>query len=118
MKLFNFKHFEILTVSLIMKFMASVISGLSGNKYSTTLVITFLNFFIDLSRLMSVKVTCNTCNRSVSCRILIECSLCLAMVHLKCSNLNVVDAEIIKNTGSADFGYICSVPTIYSLSLL
>ena len=55
---------------------------------------------------MSAKVTCNTCNKSVSCRNLIECSLCLTMVHLKCNNLNVVDAEIIKNTGSDRF-WIC-----------
>ena len=52
------------------------------------------------------KVVCNTCNKSVSCRNLIECSLCLTMVHLKCNNLNVVDAEIIKNTGSDRF-WIC-----------
>ena len=55
---------------------------------------------------MLVKVICNTCNKSVICRNLIECSLCLTMVHLKCNNLNVVDAEIIKNTGSDRF-WIC-----------
>ena len=55
---------------------------------------------------MLAKVICNTCNKSVSCRNLIECSLCLTMVHLKCNNLNVVDAEIIKNTGSDRF-WIC-----------
>ena len=55
---------------------------------------------------MSVKIIRNTCNKSVSCRTLIECSLCLTMVHLKCNNLNVVDAEIIKNTGSDRF-WIC-----------
>ena len=55
---------------------------------------------------MSAKVICNTCNKSVSCRHLIECSLCLTMVHLKCNNLNVVDAEIIKTTGSDRF-WIC-----------
>ena len=55
---------------------------------------------------MLAKVICNTCNKSVSCRNLIECSLCLTMVHLKCNNVNVVDAEIIKNTGSDRF-WIC-----------
>ena len=55
---------------------------------------------------MSAKVICNTCNKSVSCRNVIECSLCLTMVHLNCNNLNVVDAEIIKNTGSDRF-WIC-----------
>ena len=52
---------------------------------------------------MSAKVICSTCNKSVSCRNVIECSLCLTMVHLNCNNLNVVDAEIIKNTGSDRF---------------
>ena len=55
---------------------------------------------------MSAKAICNTCNKSVSCRNLIKCSLCLTMVHLKCNNLNVVDADIIKNTGSDRF-WIC-----------
>ena len=59
-----------------------------------------------MSGLMSSKVICNTCSKSVSCRNLIECSLCLAMVHLKCNNFNVVDAEITKNTGSDSF-WIC-----------
>ena len=62
-KLFYFEHFEILTVSLKMKVMALAI--------------------IDLSGLMSVNVTCITCKKSVSCRNLNECSLCLTMVHLK-----------------------------------
>ena len=55
---------------------------------------------------MSPKVICNTCNKSVSSRNLIECSLCLTVVHLKCNNFKVVDAEIIKNTGSDRF-WIC-----------
>ena len=55
---------------------------------------------------MSAKVTCNTCNKSVSCRNLIKCSLCLPMVHLKCNNLNEVDVEIIKSTGSDRF-WVC-----------
>ena len=55
---------------------------------------------------MSTKVICKTCNKSVSCKNLIECLLCLTMVHLKCNNLNVVDAEIIKNTGLDRF-WIC-----------
>ena len=89
--------------------MASAISGLSGNKAFISLVITFFFlslFFIDLSGLMSAKVICNTCNKSFRYRNLIECSLCLTMFHLKCNNLNVVDAEIIKNTGSDRF-WIC-----------
>ena len=55
---------------------------------------------------MSAKVICSTCNKSVSCKNLIECSLCLTIVHLKCNSLNVVDAEIIKNTGPDRF-WIC-----------
>ena len=55
---------------------------------------------------MSTKVTCNTCNKSVSCRNLIECLLCFTVVHLKCNNLNFVEAEIIKNTGSDRF-WVC-----------
>ena len=85
----------------MMKVMASAISGLSGNKAFISLVITFFFlslFFIDLSGLMSAKVICNTYNKSVSCRNVIECSLYLTTVHLKCKDLNVVDAEIIKNT--------------------
>ena len=62
---------------------------------------------------MSAKVLCNTCNKSVSCRNLIEWSFCLTIVHLKCNNLNVVDAEIIKNTGSDRF-LICM---FYSINL-
>ena len=58
------------------------------------------------------------CFDSKSNRNLIECSLCLTMVHLKCNNLNAVDAEIIKNTDSEDFGHAWSVPTIYFLLLL
>ena len=52
---------------------------------------------------MSTKITSNTCNKSVSCRNLIEWLMCLTMVHLKCNSLNVVDAEIIKNAGSDRF---------------
>ena len=35
---------------------------------------------------MSVKLIRNTCNKSVSCRTLIECSLCLTMVHFATLN--------------------------------
>ena len=63
-------------------------------------------FFIDLPGLMSTRVIYNTCNKSVSWRNLIECSLYFTMVHLKCNNLNVADAEIMKNTGSDGF-WIC-----------
>ena len=83
----------------MMKVMASTISGLSANKALISLVTTFFPFFIDLSDLMSARVNCNTRNKLVSCRKLIEFSLCLTMVHLKCNNLNVLDAEILKNTG-------------------
>ena len=51
--------------------MASVVSGLSGNKAVTSLVITFFSVFfsfIDLPGLMSAKVTCNACNKSVNCK--------------------------------------------------
>ena len=90
-----------------MKVIASNISGLSCNKAFIRISDhIFFSFFIDLSGLMSAEVICNTCNKSVSCRNLTGCSLCLTMVHLKCNNLNVVDAEIIKNTGS-DIFWIC-----------
>ena len=52
---------------------------------------------------MSVKVTCNTCNKSVSCRNLMECSLCFTKIHIKCDNSNVADAEFMKNSGSNKF---------------
>ena len=79
----------------MMKVMASTINGLSGNKALTSLFITFFVYFlIDLSDLMSAKVTCNICNESGSSRNLIKCSLCLKMVYLKCNNLNVFDAEL------------------------
>ena len=88
--------------------MASAISRLSGNKAFTSLVVTFFLFFflIEFPGLMSSKIICNTCNKSVSCRNLVECSLRLPMIHLKCNNLNVVGAAIIKNTGSDRF-WIC-----------
>ena len=92
----------------MMKVITSAISGLSGNKAFISLVVTFFFLFllIGMSGLMSAKVICNTCSKSVSCRNLVECSLCLTMIHLKCNNFNVVDAEIIKNTGSDSF-WIC-----------
>ena len=92
----------------MMKVMASAISRLSGNKAFTSLVVTFFLFFflIEFPGLMSSKIICNTCNKSVSCRNLVECSLRLPMIHLKCNNLNVVGAAIIKNTGSDRF-WIC-----------
>ena len=89
--------------------MVLTMSRLSDNKAFISLVITFfLSFtFFNLSGLiMSPKVICNTCNKSVSSRNLIECSLCLTVVHLKCNNLDIVDAEIIKNTVS-DRLWIC-----------
>ena len=79
----------------MMKVMASTINGLSGSKALASLFITFfVYFFIDLSDLMSAKVTCNTWNESGSSKNLIKCSLCMKMVHLKCNNLNVFDAEL------------------------
>ena len=51
---------------------------------------------------MSTKVTCNICNKPVSCRNLIKCSLCITMVHFKYNNLNVADAAQI------DFDRFCS----------
>ena len=95
----------------MMKVMASAISRLSGKKAFISLVIIFFfslffSFFINLSGLMSAKFICNTCNKPVSCRNLIECSLCLTMVHLKCNNLNVDDAKTMANTGS-DRYWIC-----------
>ena len=91
----------------MMRVMASAISGLSGNKAFISLFITFFSLvFNDLSGLMSAKVICNAFNKSVNCKNLIECPLCSTIVHLKCNNLNVVDAEIITNTGSDRF-WIC-----------
>ena len=52
-----------------------------------------------------MNTTKEICFDYKSNRNLIECSLCLTMVHLKCNNLNAVDAEIIKNTDSEDFGH-------------
>ena len=89
--------------------MTSTISGLSGNKAFITLVITFFFYFFFFCWLVwsnVSKIISNTGNKSVSCRNLIECSLCLTVVHLKCNNFKVVDAEIIKNTGSDRF-WIC-----------
>ena len=75
--------------------MPSTISELSGSKGLASLFTTFfVCFFIDLPGLMSAKVTCNACNESGSGKNLIKCSLCLNIVHLKCNNLNVVDAEL------------------------
>ena len=48
---------------------------------------------------MSVKYTHNPCNKSIICKNLIEFPLCLTMIHLN-AIINVVDAEVIKNTGS------------------
>ena len=95
-----------------MKVMASAISAFSGNKAFISLARTYFlsPFFIDLAGQISAEVICNTCKKSVSCRNLIEYSLCLTMIHLKCSSLNIVDAEIIKNTDSDRFwlGMLCS----------
>ena len=38
--------------------------------------------FLKLARSNVCKITCNTCNKSVSCRNLIKCSLCLTKRHL------------------------------------
>lgn len=54
---------------------------------------------------MSVKVTRNPCNKSIICKNLIEFPLCLTMIHLN-AIINVVDAEVIKNTGSDRF-WVC-----------
>ena len=56
---------------------------------------------------MSTKVTCNICNKSVSCRDLIKCSLCITMVHFKYNNLNVADAAQIDFV-QIDFDRFCS----------
>ena len=49
---FSFEHFEILTVSIMMKVMASAISGLSCNKAFISLVITFFFSFYLLTCLV------------------------------------------------------------------
>ena len=48
---------------------------------------------------MPARDTCNTCNKSVSCTNIIECSLCVTKIYLKCDNFNIIDAKIIKNSG-------------------
>ena len=48
---------------------------------------------------MPARDTCNICNKSVSCRNVIECSLCVTKIHLKCDNFNIIDAKIMKNSG-------------------
>ena len=77
-----------------------------------------LSFFIDFSGLMSAKVICNTDNKSVCCRNLIECLICLTIVHLKCNNLNIIDAEITQNTGSDRFWICMFCSNIYFFLLL
>ena len=69
-----------------------------SNRVTTNLVLSILKF-------LQFLLWWNY-DKSVSCRNLIECSLCLTMVHLKSNNLNVVDAEIIKFFGSDRF-WIC-----------
>ena len=46
---------------------------------------------------MTLDYLLNTCNKSVSCINSIECNLCLIQIHLKCSSLNFVDGQVIKN---------------------
>ena len=55
---------------------------------------------------MSGKISCNTCNKSVSGINLIQYSLCLTIAHLKYNNLTFVETEIMQNTDSDRFG-IC-----------
>ena len=59
----------------------------------------FSLFFISLTGLMFAKVTCNTCNKSVCCRNLIE----MFVMPYNGSEIIKNDAEIIKNTGSNRF---------------
>lgn len=62
------------------------------------LVITFFSvFFFNACVLEPAKIPYNTCTESVSYRILIEYLLCLFQFHLKCNNLNIFIAEIIKS---------------------
>ena len=53
---------------------------------------------------------CNTCNKSVSFRNSIECSLCLTQTHLKCNNLNVVDGQLKKI--QINFGFAFNAPKV------
>ena len=55
---------------------------------------------------MSARLICNTYNKSVSCRNLINVQYALPWFIQNAINLNVVDAEIIKNAGSDRF-WIC-----------
>ena len=55
---------------------------------------------------MSARLICNTYNKSVSCRNLINVHYALPWFIQNAINLNVVDAEIIKNAGSDRF-WIC-----------
>ena len=43
---------------------------------------------------MSAKVTCNTCNKSVSFKNLIYFSIFFTQINVKYNNLNVVDEEL------------------------
>lgn len=62
------------------------------------LAITFFSvFFFNSCVLEPAKITYNTCNESVNYRILIEYLLYLFQFHLKCNNLNIFIAEIIKS---------------------
>ena len=101
------RNYPILSVLKFSRFLLSYCIGyqrISANEVFTSLFITFFFFF--WSGLISGKISCNTCNKSVSGINLIEYSLCLTIVHLKYNNLTFVETEIMKNTDSDRFG-IC-----------
>ena len=57
---------------------------------------------------MCLKPACSICNKTVSHRNSIHCAYCFKPIHLKCNNLNVVDAKLIKNSNKSWFCSHCS----------
>ena len=103
---FFFKgNYPILSVLTFSRFLLSYCIGyqrISAKEVFTSL---FIKIFF-WSGLMSGKISCNTCNKSVSGINLIEYSLCLTIAHLKHNNLTFVETKIMKNTDSDRF-WIC-----------
>ena len=56
---------------------------------------------------MTLDSLCNTCSKSFSSRNSIECNWCLTQTHFKCSNLNFVDGQVIKNANKSWFCLQC-----------
>ena len=74
----------------------------------------FSLFFISLTGLMFAKVTCNTCNKSVCCRNLIEM---FVMPYNGSEIIKNMMPRLLKILAQIGFGYTYSVLTIYFLLL-